>query len=451
MNEGLVEHAWISSLAPISTNTDQYRPTLTNTHQYRSTPTQSDSAVMDDLSRMSDVEGDAAVVDDHTFGPSGRGARSPVPKSRSLSDGGHTPKLSPSPHIVEAALRLSKDDIAIRDKNRETAAPALPPSTPVRVGFPARGLLLRMPPPDPEPEPAPASPAAGQPNFARPPPHSPKLDQHPYASPPTNILPRRSRGLDFSRAATSLHHSTLAAPSSPDSSPTIGSRAMNIPGRRADYGGSGADHTSTSLWSMMGNHERMHIAASSVGSITGHAMSDLSSSSDDDDYMDEDMEEAYITTPQVQKVASASRSSMGAPWMPGSPAASNLLSFHQRQRQRQRKHTKKKPRGPIGLGFHSPAGSSSVAMSKSPPTGMMGGGLDMSPHARRESISWAANQLNISGNESDDSHRQADGLDSPSRPSIVRRAVTRRGNLLVGLFLSLVSPCQTPWSCANAA
>ncbi|KAH6617825.1 D-isomer specific 2-hydroxyacid dehydrogenase [Chaetomium sp. MPI-SDFR-AT-0129] len=430
--EGILNHTWISTLTP-------YRPTLTSTHWHRptltpisTTPT-SASAVMDDLSRMSDVEGDVAVVDDHTFGPSGRGARSPVPKSRSLSDGGHTPKLlSPSPHIVEAALRLSKDDIAIRDKTRQTA-PALPPSTPVRAGFHARGLLLRMPPPDPEPEsaPAPASPAAGQPSFARPPPHSPKLDQHPYASPPTNILPRRSRGLDFSRAATSLHHSTLAAPSSPDSSPTIGSRAMNIPGRRADYGGgSGADQTSTSLWSMMGNHERMHIAASSVGSTTGHAMSDLSSSSDDDDYMDEDMDEAYITTPQVQKVG-MSRSSMGAPWMPGSPAASNLLSFQQRQRQRQkqRNQPKKKPRGPIGLGFHSPAGSS-VGMSRSPPNSMMGGGLDMSPHARRESISWAANQLNISGNESDDSHRQVDGMDSPSRPSIVRRAVTRRGNLL---------------------
>ena len=58
-------------------------------------------------------------------------------------------------------------------------------------------------------------------------------------------------------------------------------------------------------------------------------------------------------------------SSVGASWIPGSPAASNLLSFQQRQRQRQRKHHQKKLRGPLGLGFHSPG---PAAMSKSPPS-----------------------------------------------------------------------------------
>jgi hypothetical protein len=278
--------------------------------------------------------------------------------------------------------------------------------------------------------------AASQSGYVRPAPLSPK-HEHAFAS-PTNILPRRSRGLDFSRAATSLHHSILADPASPDSSPTIGSRAMNIPGRRAEYGH--AEQTSTSLWSMMGNQERMHISGS-VGS-TGHAISDLSSSSDEDDYMDEDMEEAYVTTPQVQKTAlpmpmPGGPPPMGAPWMPASPAANNLWSFQHRQRQR--KHPKRKPRGPLGLGFHSPAASG--VMSKSPPNNNSNnliGPMDMSPHSRRESISWAANQLHISGNESDDSHsRHVDGGDTPSRPSIVRRTVTRRGNLLVGLPLLL--------------
>jgi hypothetical protein len=238
--------------------------------------------------------------------------------------------------------------------------------------------------------------------------------------------------MDFSRAATSLHHSTLADQGSPDSSPTIGSRAMNIPGRHAaEYGA--ADQTSTSLWSMMGNQERMHIS-SSVGS-TGHAISDLlSSSSDDDEYMDEDMDEAYVTTPQVQKTGTPS-AARGVPWMPGSPVVNNLSSFQQLQRQR--KHTKKKPRGPLGLGFH-PSAAAGV-MSKSPPNNLVGPN-DMSPHARRESISWAANQLHISGNESDDNHRQLEGVDSPLRPSIVRRAVTRRGNLLVS------PPFPTLWS-----
>lgn len=265
-------------------------------------------AAMDDLSRMSDVEGEveAAVIDDRVGGPPHRDIRSPVPKSRSLSDGGGTPKLSPSPYIVEESRRRSKDDIAIRDKDREhmssLSSLSSLPSTPVRAGFPVRGLSLQMPQRDA------ASPACPS-GYVRPAPLSPKLE-HAYAS-PTNILPRRSRGLDFSRAATSLHHSTLAEPTSPDSSPTIGSRAVSIPGRRnAEYGAT--EHTSTSLWSMMGNQERMHIS-SSVGS-TSLAISDLSSTSDDDDYMDEDMEEAYVTTPQVHKTGmSSAGAAMGAP------------------------------------------------------------------------------------------------------------------------------------------
>ncbi|KAK4201561.1 hypothetical protein QBC40DRAFT_223304 [Triangularia verruculosa] len=388
---------------------------------------------MDYLSRMSDVESDFAIMDatpstnrirpgiagtapaDAKEGPSA--FRSPsLSKTRSLSDGGGTPKLSPSPYIVEANRRQSKDDIAIRDKDTDTAALRLPPSTPIRAAFAPRGLSLQMPPTDP------SSPAAQQQQagYVKQAPLSPKLDHsHIYAS-PTNILPRRSRGLDFSRAATSLHHSTLANQQDPDSSPTIGSRAMNIPTRRnGDQGG--IDHPASSHWGTMGNHqERMQIS-SSLGS-TNHVLSDTSSDSDEDDFMDEDMEEAYIMTPQASKTGMGHvGGASSAPWMPASPAVNNFLSFQHRQRQR--KQSKKKMRGPLGLGFHSPAASG--AISKSPPNNLINA-RDL-PHTRRESISWAANQLHISGNESDG---QLEGLDSPSRPSIVRRAVTRRGNLL---------------------
>jgi len=292
---------------------------------------------------------------------------------------------------------------------------------------------LQLPPRD-------ATSPAPQSASVKPAPLSPKLDHsHSYAS-PTNILPRRSRGLDFSRAATSLHHSTLADQASPDSSPTIGSRAMNIPGsrRNGEYGHGPTEHTSNSLWSMMGNQERMHIS-SSLGSNT-QMLSDSSSTSDDDDFMDEDMDEAFVTTPQASKMGAPPgggggglQALQGAPWMPGggSPAVNSLLSFQQRQRQRQRKQSKKKIRGPLGLGFNSP--SMAGAMSKSPPHNIALSRDMASPHGRRESISWAANQLHISstGSESDENHnRQLEGVDSPSRPHVIRRAVTRRGNLL---------------------
>ncbi|KAK0708116.1 hypothetical protein B0H67DRAFT_556662 [Lasiosphaeris hirsuta] len=376
---------------------------------------------------MSDVDGDykVAVMDDGKDVGTARETRSPLAKTRSLSDGGGTPKLSPSPHIFEMNRQQSKDDIGIRDKERERQREretnVVPPSTPIRAGFPIRGLSLQLPPRE-------STSPIQQSSYIQPAPLSPKLDHsHIYAS-PTNILPRRSRGLDFSRAATSLHHSTLAEQASPGSSPTIGSRAMNIPSRRNGEFGT-AEQSSNSLWTIMGNHEKMHVS-SSLGSNT-HMCSDSSSSSGEDDLMDEDMDDTYVTTPQVSKpvMPSHMHSISGAPWMPGgSPAMNSLLSFQQRQRQR--KQHKKKVRGPLGFGFHSPA-ASSANRSRSPPSGMSGQKELSSPHARRESISWAANQLHISGNESDDNmNRQLDEMNSPSRPGVIRRPVTRRGNLL---------------------
>ncbi|EJT80628.1 hypothetical protein GGTG_00623 [Gaeumannomyces tritici R3-111a-1] len=381
--------------------------------------------------------------------PSGDSAAEPSPmsKTRSLSDGGGTPatKLTPSPLTIDAARRTSKDDSAIRSP----AIPALP-VTPSRAGFAHRGSSglaqsLRLPHQGAGMAGAAAATAAaataGQSSPAKPAPLSPKLDHsHIYAS-PSSALPRRSRGLDFSRAATSLHHSTLAEQSSPDSSPTIGGRgAMNIPGggggarRHGDFGPA---ETTTSLWSMMGNHEKMHIS-SSVGSSANHMLgSDSSSSSDGDDLMDEDTDEPYITTPQIQKTTPHPGLGGPPPWAPaGSPAFNSLLSFQQRQRPR--KQHKKRLRGPIGLGFSSIVGGGALTASKSPPSSL-GAREPSNQHPRRESISWAANQLNISGNESDDGMRPPimesveSVLGTPSRDGqteAVRRVVTRRGNLM---------------------
>ncbi|TQV98120.1 hypothetical protein IF1G_03863 [Cordyceps javanica] len=357
-------------------------------------------------------------------------------KSRSLSDGGGTtPKLSPSPHIATYPRRTSKDDHDIDTFSSTGAAAAavasagtLPafPSTPKRSEV--RGLSsLHMQQQqeqqqqqqqqqqprasrDSTPPPAAAAPSA----FGRPVPLSPKLDHsHIYAS-PTNILPRRSRGLDFSRAATSLHHSTLAE-SSPESSPTVGGHGMNIPARRREYG-PGTEHglqASASLWpAAIGNQERMMIS-SSLGST--HAIgSDSSSSSEDDDLMDEDTDEAYVTTPQISRMGPAGGSK---PF--GSPAMNILTSFQNRPRPR--KHPKRKVRGPLGLGFNINAS----ALSRSPPSN--------SGRTRRESISWQANQLHISSGDGEDSGRSLSDVDGPSgdaQPNVTRRAVTRRGNLL---------------------
>ncbi|KAF4977498.1 hypothetical protein FZEAL_5976 [Fusarium zealandicum] len=343
-----------------------------------------DSAIMEDAKPMEEQAG---------TDPSRTHGRSPLSKARSMSDGGGTPsRLSDSPQIVEASHRTSKDDSSI---------PTPQPVTPRRPALSSRGFSMQMPPREFTPPPANS--------YVKPAPLSPKLDHSQIYASPTNILPRRSRGLDFSRAATSLHHSTLAEQSSPDSSPTAGGRAMNIPSRRSHYGG--PEQTSTSLWSVMGNQEKMGVSSSLGSQAVG---SDSSSSSDDDDLMDEDMDETYVTTPQVNKIGPI-LGPQGSGGTFGSPAMSSLMSFQQRQRPR--KQLKKKARGPLGLGF------SGASMSKSPPSN--------STRARRESISWQANQLHISGADSDEARTMGDA-DGPGdgQRNVIRRVVTRRGNLL---------------------
>lgn len=397
---------------------------------------------------MDDVKADLAK---ERLGARERLLKSPTSKTRSLSDGGGTPgKPSPSSYFDEATGRHSKDDSSIRESTAPTTVTSSIPSTPIRGGFPSHDLSIQMPPRDPTlvPE-ANLSPTRPTPDV-RPAPLSPKLDHSLiYASP--NILPRRSRGLDFSRAATSLHHSTIAEQGTPDSSPTIGSRAMNIPGRRShDYGN--AEHSSNSLWTVMGHHHERSAVSSSLGS-TLHIGSESSSSSDDDDFMDEDMDETFVTTPQVAKTSTMTPAPMhpipSVPWMPaGSPALNSLMSFQQRQRPRRR--SRKKLRGPLALGFQS-LNLPQASLSKSPPNNVIAKDMaSADAHSRRESISWAANQLHISGSESDDpKSRMEDGVDSPSRPSVIKRAVTRRGNLLVSQYLHPAT--SPPPSCIRLA
>jgi hypothetical protein len=330
-------------------------------------------------------------------------ARSPLTKSktRSLSDNGGTPasQLSPSPHILDASRRTSKDDSVIKEGSA--------PITPRRIDFPPSGLALQMPPRQFTP------PVAASSAFAKPAPLSPQLDHSQIYASPTNMLPRRSRGLDFSRAATSLHHSTLAE-SSPDSSPTMGGRAMNIPGRRAEFG-MGPEQSSSSLWSMMGNQEKLNLSHS-LGS-THAIVSEPSSSDEDDDLMDEDMDDNFVTTPLASKSSSImAQPPPGAPF--GSPAIGSLRNFQQRQRPR--KPVKGKPRQ---LGFNS--GGSSI--SNSPPN-------NAAANMRRESISWQANQLHISAVDGEENARgssEAEAGSTDSQRNVVRRPVTRRGNLLV--------------------
>jgi len=229
---------------------------------------------------------------------------------------------------------------------------------------------------------------------------------------------------------------------------------MNIPNRKNGLhfaGNSESMHNnSSSIWPAISTADRMNVS-SSLGSVNMLMGSDSSSNSDDDDdLMDaDDIDDSILTTPQVSKTSSQfglfPQSSPGSGWMSHSPAVSSLMNF-QRARLRHGKSRKSSSSG-SGNSMASPC-------SKSPPTirsiesmntgyftrdNPMGDGLQ----ARRESISWAANQLHISGSESDDGTLKSalettDNVPvTPGRDGqrgVIRRAVTRRGNMLVSVL-----------------
>lgn len=349
--------------------------------------------------------------------------RSAPSKPRSLSDA-PKPTLSPSPAFRESA-RSTKDD------NTFTS-----PITPKRPKFPVRGLSLQMPARDM---------SSATSNFATRVPLSPKLDSSNTYGAPASMLPRRSRGLEFARACTNLHHSTLAE-SSPDSSPTISGRGLQIP-RRSLCSNSVLDSPSNvtgGMWSGTSQSEKI-MPSSSVSSINMLDSDTSSNASSDDEPLDRDMEDPVLTTPQVSKVSSNFISgvvnSPGADWMNHhfSPAAASLMSF---QRARMRK----------GRSTHSSSSGNSSKLSPAPLSPPLMKSVEHSNanyfqqaltrqqvQSRRESLSLGTGDLHLSDSGDDDA-KISDGKDAsgntttvPSNQSprgVIRRPVTRRSNLL---------------------
>jgi hypothetical protein len=345
--------------------------------------------------------------------------RSPS-KARSLSDS--TPKLSPSPKIKENA-RKSKDDHTLPSTTSTTT-----PKTPRRPEFLARGLSLQMPPRDY------LGIAAASPTSStfRAPPLSPRVEKKDIYGSPASVLPRHSRGLDFARACTHLHHSTLAE-ASPDSSPTITHKGMMIPGRKMSVNAMAIDPPSFGQWSAAPASERS-VISSSLGSVK---MLDSDSTSDSDDELEpmepDEPEDIIVNTPQVLKRNNPSATTPfggngPAGWASAfSPGANSFSNFH---RARLRNGRSRKSSS-------SASGHSSLAspVPASPPAGKINGdgyfGRDVTLRglaSRRESLSLHTHDLHISsGNDSGDEATKP----PPTTPGVVRRAVTRRGNLLV--------------------
>ncbi|KAJ5113173.1 hypothetical protein N7456_001707 [Penicillium angulare] len=345
-------------------------------------------------------------------------AQDPVPrspKSRSLSDASK-PTSSPT-------TQPSKGDLSRPPSKDDSSLPTLP-ATPNRSNIHHPNLYLNLP-----------SKASTSPSISRAP-LSPKLDSSQIYGSPGSALPRRSRGLDFSRACTNLHHSTLAE-SSPDSSPTIGGRGMAIPQRRGSL-----SLTSVPPFSTSGPADRTAIS-SSVSSVN-MMESDTSSSEEDEDAMMGDRDDIILNTPQATRTgggagpfAAGNIQSPGNEWMGGySQATASLMSFQRARLGKGRsRHSSSSASGNSSKpspGPHSPPVMKSVENSS-------GGyfGHRNSVHSRRESLSLGTRDLRLS-DMSDDGESRAMRTGSPTAAShseggplgVIRRAVTRRGSLL---------------------
>ncbi|KAL8832378.1 MAG: hypothetical protein Q9191_000297 [Dirinaria sp. TL-2023a] len=349
-------------------------------------------------------------------------------------------KLSPSPAFIESSS-ISKDD--------SYAIPS--PTTPRRSTFASRGLSLQMPPRDIS--------STSTANLTKRIPQSPKLESPTSYTNAPSALPRRSRGMDFSRACTNLHHSTLAEQSSPDSSPTVGGRGMMILPRKGPLNSLSASsvpdspgHAPNSLWSTAGNPEKS--LSSSLGSTNMMEYHSETSSSDDDEMAGAEEEDANHTTPHASRISNMSMNPFGL-LVPSTSSevvgnfaipAARLMSY-----QRARFHKARSRKSSSSASAHSSMpspGPSSPPVLRSIESGPNAGYFAKDPSkkemkSRRESLSLGTTDLQISdGEESDEcgahkiSPHEGAIASTPLTPTmderrnVIRRAVTRRGNLL---------------------
>lgn len=352
------------------------------------------------------------------------------------------PTLSPAPAFLQRAKDV-QDDLSLKS-----------PSTTKRPNLAPRGLTLQMPTRDTS-----STSTNLLTSHFNTQPLSPKLDPSlSYtSSSPGSAIPRNR---DFARSCTNLHHSTLAEQSSPDSSPVIGGRVMHIPRGKNFHHFAGPDSPGfppSSLWSTpVMDKSNM---ASSLGSVS---MLDSESDSDssDDDMMRE--EDAIQGTPHGNGLALLGTFPSTLTVSPGTdgmraflPSRTSLMSFRRRLRHRTTdKSRKSSSSASARSSLYSPAPSSPpIVKSIESNLGTNYFSRDLSGNdmqSRRESLSLGTDEMHISDTPAGTIERNSlqvramDTLGQPipvtptwdERRNVIRRAVTRRSNMLVSRVAS---------------
>jgi hypothetical protein len=199
-------------------------------------------------------------------------------------------------------------------------------------------------------------------------------------------------------------------------------------------------------WSNMGDRTALSSSVSSINMLESDSDSD--SSSDEDMGVDRDLDDPLLSTPAASRLKGnlmgTAINSPGTDWMnpqQASPAhnssmsfSSNLLSFRRRVRKGKSHHSSssvsmKSSRpspGPLSPG---------IVKSVEPTNGYFGSGLTRQQvQSRRESLSLGTDDLRLS--DSEEGPNKINGVSATNEGEVegargvIRRAVTRRGNLL---------------------
>ena len=347
-------------------------------------------------------------------------ATTPTHHTRSQSDNARRQaqsQLSPSPKFKEPPPKIPRDDNVII-------------STPSKLSgrVHRESLVLQMPPRDQ------MATASGTMSGRSTPMQSPQVERENTFESPTSMLPRHSRGLDFSRACTNLHHSTIPDQSSPDSSPKVSHRALKIPSRRQSTVSSMVmdsprSNGANSFWNDRAFRPR------SLGSTTAATTSEASSSDSDSD---EEMKSRYdpddvLSTPIMHKQAnsvggitpygSREETVIGGALHNPSPISRRYTPYRRSTKGSGGRLAVLRTQHLNGIEENNSSGSSTD------PNEMP---ID-TPIARRDSISTVTRSLQLSTNSNSNS-QDSDTETSPAfkfqSPQVVRRPVTRRSNLL---------------------
>ena len=197
----------------------------------------------------------------------------------------------------------------------------------------------------------------------------------------------------------------------------------------------------------MPNTERPSLS-SSVSSVNMLDSDNDSSSSSEDDVMEGDNEDVILSTPQVSKLSNnfitGPFNSPGGEWMgtQKASAAARMMSF---QRARLRKGRSRNSSSSVSVNSSKPSpGPLSPPLLKSIETmsnSYFSQGLTRHQvQSRRESLSLGTDDLHSSDSEDGEGRgngnpayqSSSSGTPAEGPRGVIRRAVTRRGNLLVG-------------------